>query len=367
MTAASPLINLLPYRPAATGLSRYVERLLAAWPGATGQPLPLQLRLRADGEAELSSALPLPARQHSRRLGWLQANALVQHAVPVGRLVHQANPSLIYSPYTDRLLAVRDRPQVITCHDLIPLYCSNSRRAYWRSRLWLPLHLHGATRVIAISGHVADLLVENGLPADRIEVVPNGVEAATDPVQGPGSADVLVIARHARNKNLSAALEGFACFLRLQPSWEGQLLLVGRPDRITPQLKRLAQELGLQGRVEWIDGLSEPALEQLLRRSFCLLSCSLMEGFDYPLLEAQARGIPTLASRIPVHSELHREHALLFEVGDGGASLGGILQQLARDSGLWQQLSQAGPVHAQQFSLCRQVKQIAELLASIQP
>ena len=203
--------------------------------------------------------------------------------------------------------------------------------------------------------------------ADRIEVVPNGVEAATDPVQAPGSADVLVIARHARNKNLNAALEGFACFLRLQPSWEGQLLLVGHPDRITPQLRRLAQELGLQGRVQWIDGLSEPALEELLRKSFCLLSCSLMEGFDYPLLEAQARGIPTLASRIPVHCELHRDHALLFEVGDGGASLGGNLQQLARDSGLWQQLSQAGPVHAQQYSLCRQVKQIAELLASIQP
>ena len=367
MTAASPLINLLPYRPAATGLSRYVERLLSAWPGATGQPPPQQLRLRADGEAELSCALPLPGGQHARRLRWLQANALVQHAVPVGRLVNQANPSLIYSPYTDRLLGVRDRPQVITCHDLIPLYCSNSRRAYWRSRLWLPLHLQGATRVIAISGHVADLLVESGLPADRIVVVPNGVEPAADPVQAPGSADVLVIARHARNKNLSAALAGFAYFLRLQPSWEGQLLLVGRPDRATPHLRRLELELGLQGRVRWIDDLSEPELEHQLRRSFCLLSCSLMEGFDYPLLEAQARGIPSLASRIPVHCELHRDHALLFELGDGGASLGSILQQLARDSGLWQQLSQAGPVHAQQYSVCRQVKQIAELLASIQP
>ena len=367
MTGPSPLINLLPYRPTATGLSRYVERLLAAWSTATGQSLPLQLRLAADGEAELSRVLPLPAGEQGRCLRWLQANALVQHAVPVRRLVNQANPGLIYSPYTDRLLAVRDRPQVITCHDLIPLYCSNSRRAYWRSRLWLPRHLHGATRVIAISRHVADLLVESGLAANRIAVVPNGVEPAPDPVQRPGSGDVLVIARHARNKNLSAALQGFAWFLRLQPSWDGQLLLVGRPDRATPHLRHLELELGLRGRVQWIDALSEPALEQQLRRSFCLLSCSLMEGFDYPLLEAQARGIPTLASRIPVHSELHRDHALLFELGDGGASLGGILQRLARDPGLWQQLSQAGPVHAQQYSLSRQVNQIAELLASVQP
>ena len=83
MTAIPLLFNLLPYRPSATGLSRYVERLLAAWPE---QPLPWQLRLSASGAAELSRSQQLPLEQRSGRMRWLQRQALVQHALPLRRL-----------------------------------------------------------------------------------------------------------------------------------------------------------------------------------------------------------------------------------------------------------------------------------------
>ena len=63
-----------------------------------------------------------------------------------------------------------------------------------------------------------------------------------------------------------------------------------------------------------------------------------MEGFDYPLFEAQARGLPTLASRIPVH-EVHGESALLFD--DDGGVVSHCLAA-ARDPSLWLQLSQTG-------------------------
>ena len=54
------LFNLLPYRPEPTGLSRYVQRLLAAWPE---QPLPQQLRRSPDGAAELTRSPELPSEQ----------------------------------------------------------------------------------------------------------------------------------------------------------------------------------------------------------------------------------------------------------------------------------------------------------------
>jgi len=119
MTAIPLLFNLLPYRPSATGLSRYVERLLAAWPE---QPLPWQLRLSACGAAELSRSLQLPLEQRSGRMRWLQRQALVQHALPLRRLLRDHRPERLYSPYTDWLWACPDVPQVITCHDLIPLH-----------------------------------------------------------------------------------------------------------------------------------------------------------------------------------------------------------------------------------------------------
>jgi glycosyltransferase involved in cell wall biosynthesis len=114
--------------------------------------------------------------------------------------------------------------------------------------------------------------------------------------------------------------------------------------------------------VRFEHGLSDAALEQLFRRCFCLLSTSLMEGFDYPLLEAQARGLPTLASDIAVHREFHTDTSLLFAGDDRGASLAAALQQLASDHGTWLQLSQLGLQQAQWYSLDRQSRAIQDVL-----
>ena len=363
--ASEPLIfNLLSYRPEFTGLSRYVKRLLAAWPD---QPLPLQLRVSGQGEAELSASRELPSQQQSRWMRQLQAQALVQHAVPVRRLLRDHWPERIYSPYTDWLWALPGVPQVITCHDLTPLSYPNSLRSSWRSRVWLPHHLKRARLVVAISRSVADQLVNTGVPASRIAIVPNGVEPVAEPLLAPASHDCVVLARHARNKNLALALSGFAALLARQPDWPGQLVIVGRPDRCTRALRRQQQDLGLDGKLRWVDQLADPELEALLRSAFCLISPSLMEGFDYPLLEAQALGLPTLASRIDVHEELHRDASLLFELHDHGSTMASQLLRLDRDRTLWQQLSQAGLRNAGTHTSQRQAQDLHTLLTSPLP
>ncbi len=357
------LVNLLSYRPTFTGLSRYTERFLESWQVSTGLSMPLQLRVNASGKGELSFDQDLPPRQNSRYMRLLQNNGLVQHGVQVRSFLAKSNPDIIYSPYTDLLLAAKNRLQVITCHDLTPLYFPSSCRAYWRSRIWLPRHLHQATKVIAISQSVADLLIKNKLPARRITVIPNGIEFVEDPITHPASFDFLILARHALNKNLSLALKGFAKFLALQPEWPGHLFIVGAMGIETKSLHRLESELSLQGRVCWLPYLDKSSLEKRFRESFCLISTSLMEGFDYPLLEAQVRGLPTLASRIPVHEELYSEVSLLFDLHDGGVNLAVHLQQLALDNRLWQQLSQVGLTQSQKFNLEHQTRSIADLLA----
>ena len=361
----SLLINLLPYRPVATGLSRYSERLLQGWTQACGAEVPRQLRIDAAGKAVLRRDTSLPQLQTSRRMRWLQANALVQHGVPVKELVRQADPSVIYSPFTDFLFSVRDRPQVITCHDLIPLHYPSSQRAYWRSRLWLPRHFQAATKIVAISQAVADLLVADGLSPQRIVVIPNGIECVDDPIDQPISQDVMLLARHGVNKNVALALKGFARLLALEAGWTGRLRIVGGHSQTTKRLLALADDLGVAGHVDWIQHLEPNQLELFLRGSFCLISTSLMEGFDYPLFEAQARGVPTLASRIPVHEEFHRDTALLFELDDEGVSLAEAMRQLARDPLLWRQLSQTGLIHAGTFSIQRQISSLNSLLLEV--
>ena len=146
--------------------------------------------------------------------------------------------------------------------------------------------------VIAISRAVADLLIADGLPSERIAVIPNSVEPVSDPIHAPASEDVLLLARHAPNKNVALALEGFARLLELEPRWMGRLRIVGGAGPHSRALRALADRLGVSARVDWIAHLSPQALEHCWRSSFCLLSTSRMEGFDYPCSRPKREGFP---------------------------------------------------------------------------
>jgi len=358
------LINLVPYKPRHTGLSRYSERLIGNWETATGQPTPQQLRINELGKPELSSEKSLPKAQKSKLRKWFQNKSLLPYLVAQNKLVKQAKADIIYSPYSSLTSSSSKHPQIITCHDLTPLYFPNSRKAYWHTKCLTLKNLRQATHIIAISNFVADQLIENGIIPSQITVVKNGIEAIEDPIRRASTYDFLVLARHSKNKNVQQALKGYATFLKGRPSWVGKLVIVGEEDKETKNLKLLEKELCLSGRIEWIHALQEKELEDLLRRAFCLISTSRMEGFDYPLLEAQIRGVPTVASSIPVHHEIHEDKSLFYCLDDNGRSLGEVLGRLVNEEDLWGQVSRAGVSQGNSFSSNKQIGQISTLLNS---
>ena len=216
-----------------------------------------------------------------------------------------------------------------------------------------------ATRLIAISRYVADQLVEFGVKPDRIEVIPNGIHIPRPPVLTPFSQDLVALARHDVNKNLPALLRGVAQLQRQCPQWHGVLRIVGRGGRQTGLVQRLRRQLPRPEQVELIEGLPQDQLVACLRSSLALLSASTEEGFDYPVLEAKAEGIPTLISAIPVHREFHAESSLFFPVDDDGTALARHLIDLFRDRALWVHLSQCGLALARSLSVERQVDAIS--------
>lgn len=358
------LINLLSYRPSETGLSRYAKLLLQCWEKKNIDHCLLQIKLSPEGKAILSKELCLPNSQQSRMARFLQENGLVQYATPVADLVSQAQPDIIYSPYTDYLFAARRYKQIITCHDLTPLYYPNSNRAYLRQLFLNSMHLKKAQHIVAISKSVANQLVDNGIRANQISIVPNYIKALGGCKVSECSRDMLVIARHAKNKNLELAVYGYSRFISQHPWWDGRLIIVGRHDRCTEKLMRQIGELALKNKVTFLSNVSNEELDALYERAFCLISTSLMEGFDYPLFEAQAKGLPTLASKIPVHEEFHEGVSLLFNVSDQGLSLAQQLSSLARDHVLWQQLSRLGAENARRYNSESHYKALNAVLRS---
>jgi glycosyltransferase involved in cell wall biosynthesis len=272
------------------------------------------------------------------------------------------SPEVIYSPFCDALLGINHIPQVITCHDLTPLYISNSRKATWRYRLWTPRHLRRARRIIAISNFVADQLIANDIAAEKIDVVLNGIAIQRPPLASPGSDNIIILARHDRNKNVAGAIEALHRLQTSGSSWQGRMIVVGRQGRQTLDLNQRQQELPNPEALVLIDHLSQDELIDQLRQAWVLASFSRMEGFDYPVMEAKAEGIPTLVSDIPVHRELHNESSLFFQLDDGGRSFAVAIEELRCDHSLWPDLARSGRSLAVKLSLERQQAQIREAI-----
>lgn len=361
----SVLSNLLLFTPGHSGFSSYVRRVMPAIPGH---------RLLIDGShgpvCRLGDGLP----EHfptSGALSLLQRLSLSQHGIRLAPMLAEAGLSMadlsvIYSPYCDALFAARGVPQVITCHDLIPLHCPNSRKAALRYRHWIPKHLSRADKVIAISRFVADQLLETGIPAQKIRIVENGIEPRGKPMLGPSGNRILMLARHDANKNVVLALRGFSKFLAMHPEWDGDLTIVGRDGRQTVSLLAELSERDLQDRVKLLPGVAAEQLERMLKSSFALVSTSLMEGCNYPVLEAMAEGIPVVVSDIPVHRELYSDAALIWPLDDDGTGLSEALGQLHSQAGLWSDLSRLGWNRAMYWGLERQKSGILNVLRELQ-
>jgi glycosyltransferase involved in cell wall biosynthesis len=218
---------------------------------------------------------------------------------------------------------------------------------------------------VAISHYVADQLLAFGVAAERISVVPNGIDVVRERIQAPASEDLLVLARHDANKNLAGLLRALAGVQQRLPDWHGIVRIVGRAGRETHRLQRLCRDLPRPGQVQLLPSLEPQELVMHLRQSLALLSASTEEGFDYPVLEAKAEGLPTVISEIPVHREFHQGSSLFFPLQDDGSVLADHLQQLRRGVSTWHEVSEAGYLLAGRMNLARQVDQIRELIGAL--
>jgi glycosyltransferase EpsD len=103
----------------------------------------------------------------------------------------------------------------------------------------------------------------------------------------------------------------------------------------------LAKKLGSFDHVDFL-GLREDVPE-LLHGADIFVSCSEAEGLPNVLLEAQASGLPVVASDIPPHREALPgiAHAFLFKQDDIRTAADNIIQVLD-DPVLYNELSRAG-------------------------
>lgn len=135
------------------------------------------------------------------------------------------------------------------------------------------------------------------IPNAEAALIPNGVELPKlNGVQKPRQGDELRILYLGRLH----PIKGIENLLRAMPGLKANahLSICGAGDAgYQKQLQSLAQELGLNGRVEFHGRVEGQAKEQQFREADLCVVPSFKENFCLVVAEALARGVPVVASR----------------------------------------------------------------------
>jgi len=206
--------------------------------------------------------------------------------------------------------------------------------------------LQHADALIAVSASLKKSMIELGASADKIHVIPNGIDPPTLLKLGTRarelasrfgvlSSDVVMLApvRITKRKNLEWAIEA-AAGVRASGR-RVQLLITGPPGPHNPRaldyvddLKHLRDRLGLRESVHFLfeeaggpqDAYAVDAatLSDLYMLSDVVVLPSASEGFGLPLAEAAIFRVPVVCTDLPAFREVAPEGAT-FVPADGGS------------------------------------------------
>jgi glycosyltransferase involved in cell wall biosynthesis len=260
----------------------------------------------------------IAARHMSLRQQWV---------VPIE--ARRRKPALYHCPHFD-LPVLTPGKIVVTIHDLKYLAHPQffARKAHARRllmRLMMGAAVQRARLVITDAEFTRrDLAQRLNVPMNKTRSIPLGVEARYQP-QIPSQAIqemrqryhlaenyLLFIGERRPHKNIPGLLRAFAIFQKMsqQPY---QLVIAGKKYAQYDEPERLAQALGLEGSVRFLDYVADEHLPALYGDAKVLALLSLYEGFGLPILEAMACGTPVVAANRTALPEVCGQAGLLVE------------------------------------------------------
>ncbi|NTW46377.1 MAG: glycosyltransferase family 4 protein [Candidatus Moranbacteria bacterium] len=254
-------------------------------------------------------------------------------------------PDVLFVP-AHTVPLIHPRRSVVTVHGLEYEF---SKRSYSRwerfyMRAVIRFSCRAAETVIAVSENTKrDLIRLYGVPEERISVIYEGKpeknhgsgignhEEKTGSGNESGSPYLLFVGRIEERKNVRRIVEAFD-ILKARHGIPHRLVLVGRPGYGYGDAKAAISRSAYRSDIVERGYVAEDEKTSLLSGADVFVFPSLYEGFGLPIVEAQAAGIPVVAS----------DTSSLPEIGGSGALYVDPLSPESIAEGIWNVLSEPG-------------------------
>ena len=270
--------------------------------------------------------------------------------------------------YPDGEAAVRlgrwlDLPVTITLRGTeVP----HSNRPRLRKRIMRTLK--AADRVFSVSDSLRRLALQLGVPAERTEVVGNGVDTARfQPVDRaaararfklPADAKILIsVGALVERKGMHRVIDAMPALIETHPDLHYLIVGGASPEGDNrAELEAQVGQRGLAGRVHFLGALPPDELKWPLSAADVFVLATRNEGWANVFLEAMACGLPVVTTDVGGNAEVVCREALgsVVPFGDAAALTKALHEALARE---WNRQAILDYAQANQWD-----KRVAQLL-----
>lgn len=188
-------------------------------------------------------------------------------------------------------------------------YYTRAKGSYWTDY----------RRFLCPSNFMAERLREDGIPPDKISVLPNFTEPGLD--QAGDKQGILYVGRLSKEKGVDVLLRAYAMWKGVKP----QLKIAGSGP-YEEELKEMASSLGIAG-VTWLGHIPKESVRAYMRSSAVMVVPSLWhENCSISILEGLSEGTPIITTRQGGNPELIRNgiEGYLYEADQEVSLLGAM-------------------------------------------
>lgn len=280
-------------------------------------------------------------------------------------------PNALFVP-AHVLPPIHPRNSIVTIHDLGYKFFPDAHPFLQRAYLDMTTRWNGraARVVVADSGATRDDLVKlYGVPTEKIRVVYPAYNAEVfQPVRDANESErvraryglakpyVVSVGTIQPRKNYARLIEAVAALPR-----EITLVIAGKKGWLYDSILARARELGMEGRVRFLDYVPMGDLPALYAGATLAVLPSLYEGFGFPALEAQACGTALVCSNGSSLPEVAGEGAIYFDARSAAEMTRAMARALG-DEALRAERIAKGYANVKRFSWERAARAVLEIV-----
>ncbi len=238
-------------------------------------------------------------------------------------------------PYPDNFInLIKNASLVLFLHDIIPLTDPDTQPEY-RVEMFRKTILDAIiySKLIITTTNSEKNIIESFLKSKNIErpiyVVPLGVDIKLVKNPAKPSTDIdfdnfyLMVGTIEPRKNHMLVLKAF------HKMWEegesSTLVIVGRVGWKYEEVLNFINTSPFKNKkLFFLEEVKDEELEYLYQHTKALIMASYREGFGLPVVEAMVRGVPVIASDIPVFREIASDYPTYFDPYDEDSLISAI-------------------------------------------